>query len=139
LAATLLLLSAMSQVALTGLCFAVEQVCEDSHNVDAAQRNGSRVRFFKEDFCQQHSITDTCMLNVESYQEATLIFTMFTTFLALCHTLDRMPNPNLALQCGKIDNKINQVLKKVKCLESMPNHPLTVDMVLYQLLQVWDG
>jgi hypothetical protein len=27
------------------------------------------------------------MLNVESYQEATLIFAMFATFLALSHTL----------------------------------------------------
>jgi hypothetical protein len=45
------------------------------------------------------------------------------------------------LSTGKIDNKINQVLKEVKRWESMPNRcePLTVDMVLYQLLQVWDS
>ncbi len=166
LPATLLSLSAKSQVALAGLCFAVEWVCEDSHNADTARMNRNRVRFFEEDFCQQHGITDTCMLNVESYQEATLIFAMFATFLALSHTLLCktiksvtisnylhavashvsqarwcMPNPNLTLwwhnprinlSTGKIDNKINQVLKEVKCWESMPNccEPLTIIMVL---------
>jgi hypothetical protein len=45
--------------------------------------NRNRVRFFEEDFCQQHGITNTCMLNVEPYLEATLIFAMFATFLAL--------------------------------------------------------
>jgi hypothetical protein len=61
-----------------------------------------------------------------------------------------MPNPYLTLQwhdpqinlsTGKIDNKINQVLKEVKHWESMLNRrkPLTIDMVLYQLLQDQDG
>jgi hypothetical protein len=61
-----------------------------------------------------------------------------------------MPNPNLTLHwydpridlsTGKIDEKFNQVLKEVKCWEYMPNRrePLTVDMVLYQLLQVREG
>jgi hypothetical protein len=54
------------------------------------------LKFYQENFCQQHHIADPCLLYVASHHEATLLFAMYAVFLALGHTpfcarLSRVP------------------------------------------------
>jgi hypothetical protein len=73
--------------ALTGLFCAVNGACDNSQCEDTARMDRSRLKFYQDNFCQQHGIDDPCLLQILSHCNASLIFACYTAFLALGHTL----------------------------------------------------
>jgi hypothetical protein len=124
----------------------------------------SRLKFYQDNFCQQHGIHEPCLLQILSHHEASLGHTLWcktvksatiTNYLrtAANHVRDarrrllEMNNsnsniitwqdPHIDMTTGKTNDCIASVLLEVKRWENIPDcqEPLTVNMINYQNLQ----